>query len=383
MTHLDALFFLRGRPGLGHVIPGLAIARELAALGARVGIATYDNGLRFFARGGAEAAGVHAILPVDIRPAYEDWPGLDQYDHGTGAVAELVQRTGARLLVFGGEYVMGPVGRVLGCRSAMLFNPEILDDSEKNRIPTALLCRLFDDCDWLIPLDDQDDAAGRARPGWRPRLLQPGPFVVRAPGCPQQGRRFVVANGGGVSFPAQTRSYSSSSVDPRDWVRQTERMTSAAAELLAARLGPHDCLDVFSSLGDDWNARLAERLADHAVTVSPPGLDYYDALAVADLLVSRAGNGVLADLANTGACGVVWTLAGHDEQLSNARRAKGGRPRTWVSRTEEELALHLGEALRALDQPRPAVPSLHDARRNAAIVAGQLYRALAGDQGPN
>ena len=45
---IDVLFVLRGRPGLGHIIPGLAIASEFRRRGYGVAVMTYNNACQNF-----------------------------------------------------------------------------------------------------------------------------------------------------------------------------------------------------------------------------------------------------------------------------------------------------------------------------------------------
>lgn len=367
MTRLDALFVLRGRPGLGHVTPGLAIAQALAGRGVRVGVASYDNGWRLLA-GADLPSGIAARFELPVRPAYEDWPGLDLYDHGVRHVAPILEESGARLLVLGGEYVMAPIGPTLGVATAMIFNPEIMDDQPRNHVPSGLFCRLFAHCDFLVPMEPPGPAGTQIAPfqPLRDRLTPSGPFCLRGGTGGPEGRLFVVANGGGVSFPARTASYSSSGATPARWLDQTRDMTRRAVEELHARLGPGDGLRVFSALPEADNAALAARFAGPEVGIGPPSLGYYDALDAADVVVSRAGSGFIADARRCRAKVVLWVLEGHDEQLRNACALAERRPATWLARTEAELARALAEAVAAPDGRPPGEPLAENAARLAA-----------------
>ena len=142
---IDVLFVLRGRPGLGHIIPGLAIASEFRRRGYGVAVMTYNNGETFLANSGDSYA-FDLVRPLRVREEYYDWPGLDLYDHGVREIGPFLTEERPSLCVFGGEYVMAPIGAAAGVRSAMMFNPEIMEDNPRNELPSRLFCTLFASC---------------------------------------------------------------------------------------------------------------------------------------------------------------------------------------------------------------------------------------------
>ena len=230
------LFVLRGRPGLGHVIPGLALAHELERRGHATYLVTYGNGAGFL-----KASGVSNWIDVPLREHYQDWPGYELYDDGVRRIAPVASSFRPQLVFLGGEYLLAPLPRALGVGGAMLFNPEIMEDTERNRLPSRLFCDLFALCDLLIPLRPFARVRYLAEFGaLRERVTPPGPFglVQEIPtqkeGEHPRGLVILIANGGGVSFPTSTSSYSSTGVTPADWLHQTMALTLAAVEAAVA-----------------------------------------------------------------------------------------------------------------------------------------------------
>lgn len=379
----------RGRPGLGHVTPGLAISLEFARRGHAAFIASYGAAgdfIRSFDQVG--------YLPIRKAEAYHDWPGLDIYDDGLRQIAPMVEAHGIDLVLIAGEYLLGPLARVWRARTAMLFNPEIMIDSPRNAVPGRLFAAMFEPCAHLVPIAEPPPA-DTLLDIFRPlagRLTPAGPFTLRREEAAADGDgqgevdgdrggdgeyRIVIGNGGGVAFPASLQSYAEGEATPEAWLDQTYAMTAAAIEAAAAAAARRRCrIQVFSCLPPAMNARLAEAHRHVAgLRVGPASAAYYDALAAADLAVSRAGAGFIADCETVGAAAVIWPLAGHEEQLYAATGLARRRPRTAVARTTAEL----GEAVAAFAAAgkTAGAPRLREPGRRAERLVDHL---LGGDR---
>lgn len=370
-----ALLVLRGRPGLGHLIPGLAIGRELVQRGWLVRYVSYADGAAFLRRSGITGA-EEIRLPKD----HEDWPGLTLYDHGLRFVVPCVERFGADLLVLGGEYLLGLLGEILDLPCVMLFNPEILEVNPRNQVAARLFARLFAGCSHLIPLReaDPDNCLDEFRP-LLDRLLPAGPFVPILGGMARSrsgaGFSVVIANGGGVSFPRRTDSYSDEGVDPRHWHAETKTMTKASAEGALAACRRSQLVFLFSCLGSRWNETLERELGRPPnLAVHGPSMDYYARLPSAGVLVSRAGAGFLADARASSAEIVLWSLGGHTEQRANAEWLCRTRPRTRLATDPEHLHKQVVAAVEAAqrDPPPPAIEEVlaNRTRKVAEALAG-------------
>jgi hypothetical protein len=341
------ILVLRGRPGLGHVMPGLALAREFLARGSRVHVVTYENGAAFL-----RASRGMDWTAMELDRDYYDWPGLVPYDHGLRHLVPLVATLRADLVVFGGEYLLGTLTADLGCETAMLFNPEILECSPRNQAAANLFSQSFRECTYLLPL--RDDIPLHVLPQFVPlaaRFLPGGPFRMNCVSPPVRRNsalpQIVISNGGGVSFPRHTGSYSNDSVDPAMWLRETEQMTRRAAQVAAA-LASRGSVHVFSCLDAGWNRALADELAAYGnATVQAPSLEFYDRLRCADVLVSRSGAGIVSEAMHSQAYVVLWPLSAHPEQLANAMEFQRRRPGVFVARSLDDVEFELSRAIAA------------------------------------
>lgn len=371
------LFVLRGRPGLGHVVPGVAIAREAQRRGHEVLVLTYDNGTAFL-------QDVRDLPSIDLPlpRVYEDWPGLDLYDDGLGRVAPVVTEFSPSVLVMGGEYMLAPLARALGISGVMIFNPEIMEDTPRNQVWARLFVDLFGHCEGLIPLRPLGDVRYVSRfSALHSRLLPAGPFVIRADRAEatsgNEGLCILIANGGGVSFPTSTASYSSAGVAASDWVEQTRTLTRLSVEAAAAAAGPHDRIHVFSCLGAEWNDELRRAFAGQlSVTVHEPSFEYYRVLQRASVIISRSGAGFIADALTTDAAVVLWALREHHEQAANALNLCRERSATQYCSTPEAMPALVETAMaqaRSAAGRRKAPPN-----GNAAAVVGRLEELARG-----
>ena len=316
----NVLFVLRGRPGLGHVIPGLALAKAASDLGAKIHIATYAKGFEFLNQP-SNFGFDYDLTKLTVRDQYFDWPGLCPYDNGVREIMPLVEDIRAEVCVFGGEYLMGPLLASIDCKSASTINPEILIDTPKNRGPSAYMCRLISNSDYVVPL--QDIPLGHPLIPEKDRLIKKlvssGPFTLpQTDTCDSKRPIALIANGGGIDFPKSTSSYSSSMSSPQLWIKETVEYTEAAIKAALEVMGNNILIKVFSCLSQADNARLralGPRNRLHVSSISP---EFYQHLYRAEVVISRSGMGFLADIDSVGAHKLIWALSGHDEQIQNA-----------------------------------------------------------------
>lgn len=328
-------FVLRGRPGLGHVVPGAALAMSMAQRGHNVSLVSYDNGPPFLQ---TLALGDCAAIPVE--PGYHDYPGLTLYDHGLRWLGHHLADIGADLVVLGGEYVLGTMASVWPCKTAMLVNPEIFEAGPRNSAVADFFGLCFRDVDLLVPLRPYLGSAVEPRlTAEFARLSGSGPFRIQDVAQPDTGttrfgrRNVLISIGGGMSFPRNTASYSDDAVSPEVWRAQSLDMSQAAARAALAALGPDDRVFVFGALEADTFAASCGN--DKRLQVHPPCALYYLVLQRADLMVLRAGAGALADLEGHAGPSVIWPLLGHPEQRQNARFAADTFGALEVHNTEE------------------------------------------------
>ena len=91
-------------------------------------------------------------------------------------------------------------------------------------------------------------------------------------------------------------------------------------------------------LGEKWNKQLRLEFADEKnLEICPPSITFYTSLAEADLVVSRAGVGFVADVQSTASDVILWCLTNHDEQRSNALRLSTARPATFFANDRRQL----------------------------------------------
>lgn len=314
-------FVLRGRPGLGHVVPGAAIALAMAQRGHEVEIATYGHGTPFL----ATVSDALRISKITVPESYFDYPGLTIYDHGLRWLVPHLRQHPADLVILGGEYVLGAMSSLLPCPTAMIVNLEIFEDCPRNAEVAEFFHLTFRDMVGLVPLRPYQGGPIEPRlQSFFDRLAPPGPFrlqdVLGTEELPRHdGRTVLIATGGGMSFPQSTSSYSEGAVSSERWRAQTYETVIAAIQAILRSCATEDRIEVFGDLDPDTVLKATGH--DSRVRVQPASADYYRVLACADLAVLRAGAGALADLEGFVGASVMWPLEGHDEQLQNARHA--------------------------------------------------------------
>ena len=97
---IDVLFLLRGRPGLGHVTPGYAIAKELESEGMSVFLMSYANGADFLRANCKpnQFIDIGDIQEVKGRVPWKDLFGI------TIDVLPVIARINPKVIVIDGEY---------------------------------------------------------------------------------------------------------------------------------------------------------------------------------------------------------------------------------------------------------------------------------------
>lgn len=353
------LFLLRGRPGLGHVIPGFAIAQELRSRGESVLVATYQQGAEFLRH--CENIPYTTLMVEDT---YDDWPGLSLYPHGVREVIPMIRGVQANCLVFGGEYFLTPICTILDIPGVLVMNLNTFNKPTHQSGFSQTLRYLARHCELVCSMLPFEHQRGQEASGLPPILT--GPFTPKGqepllPGrnAVQDGLVLLLANGGGCDFPRTTRSYSQDQVVPTHWRDTTALMTHHSIAAALRFSGQDDRIFVYSCLDEETNDKLRSAFeTQRLVTISRPTLDFYRVLPRADVLVSRAGAGLAADSANTQAQVVVWPLPGHDEQQMVAAQLTKSNPHTLVAPSVRALHECMEAAiLAARTRPRPQIPS--------------------------
>ncbi|MET0106411.1 MAG: glycosyltransferase [Sedimenticola sp.] len=308
---------------MGHIIPGIALALAAWREGLKIVIATYSQGYEFL-RQHDQLDFDYELVRLTVPDSHKDWPGICPYDNGVQELIPLVRRTGAELCFFVGEYIVGPLLASLSCTTVSLFNPEILIDTPKNQDPSAYLCRMIAQSDYVIPLAPVPEGHELIAEMDLivDRIIATGPFVFPLPAeVAGDAHRplILIANGGGIQFPATTDSYSSTGISPDLWIQESYEYTRAAIQAALEMLKGDGEIHVYSCLGKEHN-QLLQALGDrdvlHVNNVSP---EFYRYLPQADLVVSRSGIGFLADIEQLDCYRIIWALCGHDEQALNAQ----------------------------------------------------------------
>jgi len=369
-------FVARGYPGLGHVTGAVAIATAFQRHGHTVDIFIGYGAADRLVPGFAELN--YVSLPK--RESYVDWPGLDIYDDGLRRIVPMLRNRRIDLLVLAGEYLLPPLARVGEIPTALVFNPEIMDCSDRNLLPAKLFAAMFSFCTHLIPMQTYRhlEIIDEFVP-LLPRCTPHGPFrpwsgTHASEASRADGLSIVIGNGGGVFFPSSSESYSSDGADSGDWLQFTREMT---IEAIAAVAHQDDRIrvEVFSCLSDFDNDEIATRFrARRNVRVRPVHADYHQAIANADIVVSRAGAGFIADCHAIRASVVLWPLSGHDEQQANAAALAVERDATYVVTTRLDLVDLLQRLIR---MPRERLRS--NTKPSDRDAAGELVRHISGD----
>lgn len=338
----EVCFILRARPGLGHVVPGLAIAKALLEKNVPVSIVTYENAVEF----AGEIVGKKRVFGLCKDNAYCDYPGLELYDDGFRKIEPLLKARGARHLVLGGEYVLGFAAPYIAQHSAMIFNPEVFVDVPRNKALEQFFVGAFAGNDLMIPLQPApSQPLMESSRALQSKFTACGPFrlqdVPATEGGEQsvhkRGRLIVIANGGGLAFPADTSSYSAKTQGGLEWVEHTIAMTIAAVRTLLNRLDDNDEVLIFTALTDAFSAQLDEAIAgDVRFTYLAPCARYFSAIRNADLFITRAGAGAVSDASDLRAACIFWPLVGHEEQAANADEAARTQGR-WKASTPAEM----------------------------------------------
>jgi len=313
------------------------------------------------------------IIDLEVGGAYREWPGLHPYEHGVRQLLLMVRSLKPGVCVFGGEYLMGSVARAMDGRAALMFNPEIFEDNERNGLVARFFLSEFSAFHHLIPISPLkcpsiyieefiqllETVVIGATPSYRPPPVQTG----------SERPTVVIGNGGGVAFPDVTDSYSSDAVGPARWLLQTFEMTRAA--IVCARASYPDAdITVFSCLPPLQNKTLQDEFGvDARISIGGISLAFNRSLADASLVISRAGAGFTNEMKGLDVPLVIWPLQQHDEQLANARDLAASRDRTWIALDTEGLA---AAVMASVDAEPSGLRCVASVRSDASMIVDRL-----------
>lgn len=364
------LFVLRGRPGLGHVIPGLSIGRVLEKRGHYVRYVTYSEGSKYL-------KGCKNVDVISIEERYDDWPGLHPYDHGIRSLMPIVNQMDPDLVVLGGEYLLPASLTAMRIPAVCMLNLEVFDDNDRNRVPSALFTHQFKMCVGLIALDSamgeellpEFEAVAR-------RLIAGGPFRPEPaelvnPWRDESVVRILICNGGGVSFPMSSASYGDSA--GLSWRKWLADITNACIQAASDFGGPEGEVVAFSCLAKD---AIPQGFREANVEVLPAGPGFHQYLPFADVVVVRSGLGGLADASARDVPSVVLTLPGHEEHSLKAMQFRAGGRNRYVasSISEAHNALRAAIAIGISSKKEPGLIST----QATMVAAHELERLVRG-----
>src|SRR5713101_403867 len=148
------LVVLRGRPGLGHVSPGIALCEAFANAGHEVHIATYENGATLL-----QANRTFIVHSINMKSGYEAWAGMNLIDDVCLKLRPLYRDIEPDVVVFGGEYLAPLATLDWTCKKVMLVNPEVFVNKVHNKPYQALFTEAFKSIDLLICLDEMPNTS--------------------------------------------------------------------------------------------------------------------------------------------------------------------------------------------------------------------------------
>jgi len=350
----------RGQPGLGRVVPAVALTQAIAAEGTVTAtFASYGAGARFLSGSG--------YCVVDL--GSPDGLFIDSVAEQALRVVDLVQETDAGLVLIDGEFFLPVALAHLDVPVVYLANPHDLAGPANTF--RRVNRRLLSYCDAVLI-----SRLGCPAPAPRPDLIS-GTACLEVPALcrdiplefqqPSGPARVLVSTGGGSLRSPQLRA-------------ETDRALDQVLDVLAPLAGHGHIGTVRVVLGADATAaaRWHSRRPWLEITQGPAALA--DLYRCHDLLITRAGRNTLAEAAYCGIPTVVLPVAADPhrggEQQDNAGAVAGlpamFTPRDW----HDSTALH-DTVLLALEAARRGVRST--GRRGNEHAAAFVCGLVSGD----
>ena len=321
---MKILACLRGRPGLGHVTPGLVLLDYMKKniAGCEILICSYDNGISFLKETD------YKVVDLNINPSYECWAGLNVIDDLLLKVQPVIQDFGPDFILSSGEYLLPVIQPFTNARMGLIYNPEVLMAKAHNRPYKDLFCELFSRCEVLIangyPLQ-QHDIWEEAQQVYERSVKT---LLVRSPRLPVRQsvkKTFLVGNGGGVSLPANTSTYSNSADLVQIWKKQNVEFLQHTLSIIKEECEGEEievhaflCVDQPDYLRISDQFREDKRFLFYAF--SPL---YIDILAIANLVVTRAGVSSIMEIEHYNKQAIIWPLYQHAEQIKTVEEVAG------------------------------------------------------------
>jgi hypothetical protein len=313
------MFLLRGRPGLGHVTPGLALAEYLQRTTRHeIVICTYDNGVKLLKRSGFK------VVDLDLTGNYAVWSGMNVIDHFALKLTPVLKQFSPQLVIGGGEYLLPLMADCCpGMKFALIYNPEVFARSPHNETFRSIFFSIFSKSHYLIcqaAPPPKKHLWKEAVPLVYGKSIYAGPLLRPETSTPQGDKpkkhfEVVVANGGGLNMPETTSTYSLKSNDSMLWKKQNCEFTEEAIVQLL-KLGLKNLkVHVFLCLTPSEIALLKKKYGHHrCIKFYSFSLEYMQRLQTAQLVITRAGASSLGEIIALKKNAVLWPLTGHKEQ---------------------------------------------------------------------
>ena len=316
----DLVIIARGRPGLGHVTPAVAVAKALESLTVSSCIYSYDQGWKFL----STVEGLDAFELPCISD-YLDYPGLYAYDFTSSFLRDILEKHSPRMILLFGEYMLPRISLKTSLPIGLVFNPEIFEQSKNNQFYHPLFIDEFNFCDFLILLSEiKSDSEYFPFP--EADIIGSGPFPLYHPTQAAKFNRekkiLLIGNGGGLSLPKYTSSYSDSHFNTlsKKWAEECYLYTRSVIQHAIENENIGE-ICVYSSLLELDNHKLIEEFrGQNEITISDINYQFYVDFSRAHLVISRCGLGFINDTIYHKKPCAVWCLGNHLEQNKIARK---------------------------------------------------------------
>jgi hypothetical protein len=310
----DVVIIARGRPGLGHVTPAVSVSKSLACIGVSSCIYSYDQGWLFL-----QSVKDIACYEIPVIKDYLDYPGLYSYDISSSFLRAIEEKHSPKMILLFGEYMLPRIKLKTCVFVGLVFNQEIFEASSSNIYYHPIFLDEFSYCDFLIQLGPKKEDI-EYLPFPDVEVLGCGPFPLSCVESPvykhsvTNKKTLLIGNGGGLSLPQFTSSYSSSSYLANKWSEESKEYTRALI-LAAVKYDNIGSILVYSSLPQkDNNALCCEFSYYKDIQISTISCQFYNDILRADIAISRCGLGFLNDVVFHDVPAAVWCLNNHLEQ---------------------------------------------------------------------
>lgn len=306
MKKFKIVLILRGRPGLGHIVQPYFIGDYLAKLGHDILFISYGQGVNFI-----ENSNSYELINLKMDKKYSDWPGLDMYPEGIKKIIPIIETYDPDFIIFGGEYFLLPILKILNKKGAIFFNPKTFLKKTHSKSFKKFLYYNFNMSDIVI---SYDKIPKNIKEKFKIKILE-GPFeYYNSNTFNHKYSYYVIANGGGCDFPIDLKSYSINNIKPIKWIKQTYDFTYTSIKTIKKYKKNDEKIFIFSALPKKLNNKLKKQFKCKNIIFYDVSVGYHEILPKAKLFISRAGVSTVADAKYYNRYSILWTLFKHNEQ---------------------------------------------------------------------